>query len=502
MKSHLFTILLLFIVSTAFCQPPPKPYGPIPTQAQLNWQETEMYCIIHYGPDTYTDKEWGYGDESPDLINLKQFNAMQIVAAAKAGGFKGIVIVAKHHDGFCLWPTKTTDHNISKSPYKDGKGDIVREYRVACDKLHMKMGIYCSPWDRNSALYGTPAYVTDVFRKQLQELYTNYGPLFITWFDGANGGDGYYGGAKEKRTIDRSTYYGWPQTWAIVRKLQPGAVIFGDVGPDVRWIGNEQGEAGDPCWETYTPHAPDSGKMPGNGYVKSDEGINGQRNGKYWMPAECDVPLREGWFYHKSQDSTTKTPDSLLNLYYESVGRGACLDLGLSPNTSGNITDVLTLKQFGNILHDIFSINLANGATLTASNIRGNNKLKYGPSNLLDADMYTYWATDDTVKTPNLVLDFHSIKIFNIIRLREDIKLGQRIEGVSVDAWKNETWVQIAYATSIGGNRLIRLGQDVSTSKVRIRITKSPVCIALSDFGLFEDNKNKHLLRLLEGELK
>jgi alpha-L-fucosidase len=265
---------------------------------------------------------------------------------------------------------------------------------------------------------------------------------------------------------------------------------------------NEQGEAGDPCWETYTPHAPDSGKMPGNGYVKSDEGINGQRNGKYWMPAECDVPLREGWFYHKSQDSTTKTPDSLLNLYYESVGRGACLDLGLSPNTSGNITDVLTLKQFGNILHDIFSINLANGATLTASNIRGNNKLKYGPSNLLDADMYTYWATDDTVKTPNLVLDFHSIKIFNIIRLREDIKLGQRIEGVSVDAWKNETWVQIAYATSIGGNRLIRLGQDVSTSKVRIRITKSPVCIALSDFGLFEDNKNKHLLRLLEGELK
>ena len=480
------------IAYAAFCQPAPKPYGPIPTAAQLKWQETEMYCIIHFGPDTYTDKEWGYGDEDPKIVNPSHFDALQIVGAAKAGGFKGVVIVAKHHDGFCMWPTKTTEHNISKSPYKNGKGDIVEEYREACDKLHIKMGIYCSPWDRNSALYGKPEYVTDVFRKQLEELYTNYGPLFITWFDGANGGDGYYGGAKETRTIDRSTYYGWPETWAIVRKLQPGAAIFGDVGPDVRWVGNEKGEAGETCWATYTPHAPDSTKAPGNGYVKDYEGIEGHREGKYWMPAECDVPLRPGWFYHQTQDGKLKSVDTLLSLYYKSVGRGACLDLGLSPDRTGDLykNDVDTLKKFGEIISGTFAVNLAKGATLTASNVRGGNKAKFGPQNLIDNSRYTYWATDDKVKTPQLIVNLHRSTEFNVIRLRENIKLGQRIDAVAIDAWKNGKWEQIAAATSIGGNRLIRLPYNVEASKVRLRIIKSDACIALSDFGLFKQNYN------------
>jgi alpha-L-fucosidase len=242
-------VVFCFFILTglaAFGQPAPKPYGPLPTERQLRWQETEMYCIIHFGPDTYTDKEWGYGDEDPRIVNPAEFSAMQIVGAAKAGGFKGIVVVAKHHDGFCLWPTKTTEHNISKSPYKNGKGDLLQEYRDACNKLDMKMGVYCSPWDRNSAMYGKPEYVTEVYRNQLEELYTHYGPIFISWFDGANGGDGYYGGAREVRKIDRSAYYGWPITWAIPRKLQPGAVSFGDVGPDVRWVGNERGTPAKP----------------------------------------------------------------------------------------------------------------------------------------------------------------------------------------------------------------------------------------------------------------
>jgi alpha-L-fucosidase len=488
MRNILFAFLLL-VTLPAFCQSPPEPYGPIPSDAQLQWQETEMYCIVHFGMNTYTDKEWGYGDESPDLINLKQFNAYQIVAAAKAGGFKGIVVVAKHHDGFCLWPTKTTEHNISHSPYKNGKGDIVQEYREACDKLHMKMGIYCSPWDRNSALYGKPEYVTDVFRKQLQELYTHYGPLFITWFDGANGGDGYYGGAKEKRTIDRSTYYGWPETWGIVRKLQPNAAIFGDVGPDVRWVGNENGEAGTTSWETYTPHAPDSGKIPGNGYVKDYEGTEGHRDGKYWMPAECDVPLRPGWFYHQSQDDKVKSIKALFDIYYKSVGRGACLDLGLSPNQNGELykTDVDSLKKFGAALQKTFAVNLSKGASLKASNVRGGNLVKFGPYNLFDDNRYTYWATNNNVTTPVLIIDMHQSKTFNVIRLREKIKLGQRIEGVGVDAWQDGHWKEIATATSIGANRLIRLPNDITARKVRLRITKSPVCIALSDFGLFEE---------------
>jgi alpha-L-fucosidase len=489
MRTFLIVFVSIFLPVAAFCQPAPKPYGPLPTSRQLKWQETEMYCIIHFGPDTYTNKEWGYGDEDPKIFNPSAFSAMQIVGAAKAGGFKGIVVVAKHHDGFCLWPTKTTEHNISKSPYKNGKGDIVREYREACNKLGMKMGAYCSPWDRNSALYGKSQYVTDVFRKQLKELYTHYGPLFIAWFDGANGGDGYYGGAKEVRKIDRSTYYGWDTTWAIPRKLAPTAVLFGDVGPDVRWVGNEKGHAGETSWATYTPHAPDSGKMPGNGYTKDYEGTEGQRDGKYWMPAECDVSLRPGWFYHKDQDDKVKSPDTLLNLYYQSVGHGACLDLGLSPDRRGRLfeNDVNSLKKFGSILRKTFAVNLAAGATLKASNIRGGSAAKFGPQNLLDNNRYSYWATDNDVHMPELILNLHKNKTFNVIRLRENIKLGQRIEEVAVDAFVNGKWQQIATATSIGGNRLIRLPNDITSNKVRLRITKSPVCIALSDFGLYKE---------------
>ncbi|OOQ61800.1 alpha-L-fucosidase [Mucilaginibacter pedocola] len=481
--------LLLLLPFAAFAQKAPKPYGPLPTKGQLQWQETGMYCIIHFGPTTYMNKEWGYGNEGAAVVNPTEFSAMQIVGAAKAGGFKGIVVVAKHHDGFCLWPTKTTDYNISKSPYKNGKGDIVGEYRAACNKLGMKMGVYCSPWDRNSALYGSPDYVTKVYRAQLKELYTKYGPLFMSWHDGANGGDGYYGGANEVRKIDRSTYYGWEQTWGITRKLQPNAAIFGDVGPDVRWVGNERGQAGETCWATYTPHAPEEGKKPGNGYVKDQEGTEGHRDGKYWMPAECDVSLRPGWFYHPTQDDSVKTPATLLNLYYQSVGRGASLDLGLSPDKRGllNDHDVASLKAFGDVVKNTFAVNLAKGAKLTASNTRSGDKVKFTAANLLDNDRYSYWATDDKVKTPELLISLPKAKTFNVIRLRENTKLGQRVEEVQFDAWVDGQWKQIAMATSIGGNRLIRLPEDVTTTKVRLRVTKSPVCVALSDLGLFKE---------------
>jgi alpha-L-fucosidase len=489
MKIQLIFTFLFFSVITVFAQQAPKPYGALPSQRQLNWQETDMYCIIHFSMATFTDKEWGNGAEDVKLFNPSNFSAMQIVGAAKAGGFKGIVVVAKHHDGFCLWPTKTTEHNISHSPYKNGKGDIVKEYQLACEKLGMKMGIYCSPWDRNNALYGKPEYVTEVYRKQLKELYANYGKLFMSWHDGANGGDGYYGGANEVRKIDRSTYYGWETTWGITRKMQPGACIFGDIGPDVRWVGNEEGHAGETYWATYTPHAPDPGKKPANGYSLYEEATEGTRNGEYWMPAECDVPLRGGWFYHQSQDGQTKSAYKVLDLYYKSVGRGACLDLGLSPDKTGRISDedVAVLEQFGRILKETFAVNLAKGATLTASNVRGGNQLKFGPQHLLDNNRYTYWATNNAVTTPTLIVNLHQPKTFNVIRLRENIKLGQRIEGAAVDAWLNNNWQEIATVTSIGANKLIRLPNNITASKVRLRIIASPVCIALSDFGLFKE---------------
>jgi alpha-L-fucosidase len=487
-KNFILSAQLLLAAGMAYSQTAPKPYGVLPTERQIKWQETEMYCIVHFSMATFDDKEWGYGDEPNSLFNPQSFNALQIVGAAKAGGFKGIVVVAKHHDGFCLWPTKTTQHNISQSPYKNGKGDVVKEYQEACEKLNMKLGLYCSPWDRNNANYGTPEYV-NIYRAQLKELYSNYGPLFMSWHDGANGGDGFYGGAREPRKIDRTTYYGWDTNWGITRAMQPTAAIFGDVGPDVRWVGNEQGHAGETSWETYTPEAPEEGKTPANGFVKDWLGTEGTRNGKYWMPAECDVPLRTGWFYHQSQDGQSKSAYKLLDLYYKSVGRAACLDLGLSPNKQGFISpeDEQILKEFGNILKQTFAVNLAKGATLTASNVRGKNQAVYGVAHLTDNDRYSYWATDDQITNPQLIVDMHKPQTFNVIRLREDIKLGQRIEGVAIDIWQNNAWQQLATATSIGANRLIRLPQNVTASKVRLRVTKSPVCIALSDFGLFKE---------------
>jgi alpha-L-fucosidase len=488
MKKRILTGGIILTILFGHAQKPLQPYGALPSGAQLKWHEMEMYCIVHYGSATYTDKEWGYGDEDPSLINPSKFDAKQIVSAAKAGGFKGIVVVAKHHDGLCLWPTNTTAYSIRKSTWKNGKGDIVKEYQKACEKLDMKMGIYCSPWDRNSPLYGTPAYV-EMYRKQLQELYSNYGNLFISWHDGANGGDGYYGNARETRKIDRAAYYNWPSTWALTRRMQPEAVIFGDVGPDIRWVGNEEGHAGETCWSTYEPQAPEEGKTPSNGFSKYQMATEGTRNGKYWMPAECDVSLRPGWFYHAREDSKVKTPGELLDLYYKSVGRGANLDLGLSPNPQGQLNpeDVNSLQQFGKLLKQTFAVNLAEGAVLQAGNVRGNNVFQYGPQHLLDKDRYTYWATDDEVTTPQLTVTLPAEKTFNVIRLRENIKLGQRIEAFEVEAFLNGTWRKIASATSIGPNRLLRLPERITTDQIRVTITRSPVAIALSDFGLYNE---------------
>lgn len=485
----LMVIMTLSSLCSLYAQnTPPAPYGPLPSENQLRWQQTGMYCIIHFGLNTFTNKEWGYGNVSPDKFNPTHFDPDQIVKAAKDGGFKGIIFVAKHHDGFCLWPTKATDYNISKSSWMGGKGDVVKAFEDAAHKYDMKFGLYCSPWDRNSKYYGTYKYI-QIYRQQLRELWTHYGNLFEVWFDGANGGDGYYGGANVTRTIDRATYYGWDTTWAMLRKLQPGAVIFSDVGPDLRWVGNEQGQAAETSWETFTP-VPVAGQTAyGPGYVDYAHSPTGTRSGKYWIPAECDVPLRPGWFYHEDQNDKVKTPEQLFNIYLHSVGRGAAMNLGLAPDMEGRLykNDVEALKGFGDILRKTFAKNLAEGASLHASNVRGNDFRQYGPRHLLDDDRYSYWATDDSVIAPQLVLDLKGEKKFNIISISENIKLGQRVGAFAVDAWENNQWKQIAEATSIGNLRLIRLPDYVTTNKVRLRILKSPVCPAISGFGLYSE---------------
>lgn len=478
-----FTIISFFVSAQVKS---PAPYGVLPTSRQLKWHELEMYVLVHFTPTTFENKEWGFGDANPESFNPSAFDAGQIVGAVKDGGFNGVIFVSKHHDGFCLWPTNTTPYNISKSKWRNGKGDMVKEFETACRKLNMQFGVYCSPWDRNNPQYGSYEYIK-TYRNQLKELYTRYGNLFMSWHDGANGGDGYYGGASESRKIDRTTYYGWDTTWAMTRKLQPMANIFSDVGWDVRWVGNEKGEAATTSWATFTPTPLEGKAKAGPGEVRDDLSPEGTRNGKYWIPAECDVPLRNGWFYHPEQDSTVKTPAKLFDLYMKSVGRGAALDVGLAPDRRGLLheNDVASLKAFGDILKATFKTDLAKSASIIASNTRGADAIRFGTKQLTDGDRYSYWSSDDKVTSPSLELQWKTPQKFNLIRLRENIKLGQRIEKVELDAWRNGAWEKIGEATSIGSCRLILLDHPVETTKLRLRVVQSPVAVALSEFGVF-----------------
>ena len=321
-------LLLAIAVESVYAVEPPAPILPVPSENQLAWHEMETNAFIHFTINTFTGREWGYGDESPTLFNPTALNVDQWISTLKETGFKGVILTCKHHDGFCLWPSKYTEHSIKNSPYKNGKGDIVKEVSDACQKYNLKFGVYLSPWDRNHKDYGKPAYIT-YYRNQLKELFTDYGPVFEMWFDGANGGDGYYGGARETRKIDSRTYYDWPTTLNLIRSIQPQVLFFSDSGPDIRWVGNEQGYAGETNWNTLTPDTLYPGK-PGIGNLLKTGSIDGTK----WIPAEVDVSIRPGWFYHSEEDVLVKTPEQLFNIYLTSVGRGAVLLLNV-PDEEG-----------------------------------------------------------------------------------------------------------------------------------------------------------------------
>ncbi len=479
-----------FAVGLSFAEDP-KPYGAVPSERQMRWHEIETFSLIHFGLNTYTDREWGYGNEDPALFNPKAPDASQVIDTLQRAGMKGVILVAKHHDGFCLWPTKTTTHNITKSPWRDGKGDLVREYADAAKKRGLRFGLYCSPWDRNSAAYGTPDYLP-IYQAQLRELLASYGTLFEVWFDGANGGDGYYGGAKEKRNIDRFTYYDWPNTWGLVRQLQPSACIFGDVGPDSRWVGNETGYAAPESWGTFTPKGKTDPARPANGDSMNHlEAQAGHRDGAAWIPAECDFPLRKGWFWHPGEDATVRTPAKLMDIYFNSVGKGGCMNLGVAPDRDGRVceADVRSLEAFGNLLRTLFAVNHAEGAVVKASHVRAWNAQPgktnpYVPENVLDGDRTSYWATDDAVTNATLTLTLPAVTEFNVVRLRENIRLGHRIDGFAVDVWLAGAWKEYAAGQSIGACRLLR-GEKVKSDRVRLRITHTAACPCISDVGLF-----------------
>ena len=350
----------------------------------------------------------------------------------------------------------------------------------------MKFGVYLSPWDRNNAQYGTPEYIK-IYRAQLSELLTGYGPIFEVWHDGANGGDGFYGGAREKRTIDKNTYYDWPRTWEMVRAMQPDAVIFSDVGPDVRWVGNERGIAGDPCWATYDPVGEDGGPAsPGN--VRTRESTTGQRHASQWLPAECDVSIRPGWFWHEAENARVKKPAQLTSLYYQSVGRGATLLLNVPPNRDGLLSaeDIASLQGFGAYVKGTFATNLAARARTDATHVRGNDK-QFGPAHLLDGRPDTFWATDDNVVSADVTFDLGRPVKFSVIRLKEAIRYGQRIDAFTVERWQSDSWDPIASSTSIGPRRLIRLDSPIIATRLRLRITQASASPALSEFAVFSE---------------
>lgn len=478
-------ILLNFLSACSQSPVPPAPYGAIPSDRQLAWHEMEFYGFLHFTINTFTDKEWGYGDESPDLFHPLAFNAEQIVGTARMAGMKGLILTCKHHDGFCLWPSKFTKHSVASSSWQEGKGDVVRAIVESCRRHGLKFGVYLSPWDRNHAEYGRSDYV-EYYRNQLRELLTGYGPVFEVWWDGANGGDGYYGGTRETRTIDRSSYYGWEETTRLVRELQPEAVIFSDAGPDLRWVGNEKGIAGDPCWQTYTPVPREGESKAGPGTTRYQEATHGHRSGKFWMPAEADVSIRPGWFWHEEENDKVRSARNLIDLYYASIGHGSSLLLNLPPDRRGviNEKDVASLKEFRRILDETFAVNYARDAAISVNNVRGNSD-RFSAVYLTDGNRQTYWSTDDSVTKAEVVVLLNQVKEINVVLLREYLPLGQRADTWSIDLWKNDRWIEIASGESIGSCRLWR-GAPVSGEKFRLRLS-GPVCPALSELGLYSE---------------
>lgn len=448
----------------------------VPSPQQITYQEMELIGFIHFSINTFTDKEWGYGNESPMLFNPTLLDAEQWAMTAKQAGMKQLILTAKHHDGFCLWPSAFTEHSVKNSPWKAGKGDVVREFVDACRKYGLKVGLYLSPWDRNHKDYGTDEYI-DYYRKQLTELLSNYGIISEIWFDGANGGDGFYGGANEVRKIDPETYYDWDSTFKLVYKLQPDIIIFSDAGPGCRWIGNEHGFAGITNWSMI------KGDSLVIGASKQAYLNTGDPEGDDWIVGECDVSVRPGWFYHASQDEEVKSLDRLLEIYYGSVGRNAVLLLNIPPDGRGLIheNDADRLHEFGDLINKTFEHNLASGAEATSFSILGP---EYHPNKMFDMDMSSFWAGEKGVEEQSAIIKLPDEQMFNLILLGENIAYGQRVKAFNIEALVNDEWVIIAEGTTIGYKRILKI-KRVEATQLKLNILEANGDPLISSFGLY-----------------
>ena len=446
---------------------PPIKFGAVPSTNQMNWQKMEFYAFVHFGVNTFTDREWGEGTEDPKIFNPTQLDCKQWVKAFKDAGMKGVILTAKHHDGFCLWPSKYTEHSVKNSPWLNGKGDVVGDLSKACKEAGLKLGLYLSPWDRHEPTYGDSPKYNEHYIAQLTELLSNYGPLFEVWWDGACGE-----GPNGKKQV-----YDWSAYKKVVRKLQPKTVIFSDVG-DVRWVGNEDGYANETNWSTFSP-----GKLqPGQ---SNPNQTFGNEDGSRWAPAECDVSIRPGWFYHASQDQQVKSLDTLWDIYMGSVGRNASMLLNVPADRRGLIqeNDFSRLKEFRAELDKVFKKDLAKGAKVTSDSTRGGDSL-YGPQNLVDGNDKTYWATDDGITRGLVTIELAKPTRIGFVSLAEFIRLGQRVVKFEIEVWKDGAWSNAAYGTTIGYRRIVPIS-PVTTNKVRVRILESKACPVLDSIGLF-----------------
>lgn len=459
---------------------PPEPILPVPEPKQVEWQQMETYAFIHFGLNTFNDREWGYGDTDPKTFNPTNLDCEQWAQTLVKAGMKGVILTAKHHDGFCLWPFEGTDYSVKNSPWKNGQGNVVKELSEACKKYGLKFAVYLSPWDRHQANYGTPEYLP-YFYAQLHDLLTNYGPVFEVWFDGANGGDGWYGGAKDIRTIDRKNYYNYPRIYEMLDSIQPQAIIFSDGGPGCRWVGNEKGFAG----ATNLSFLRKGEVHPG--YDKSYELQYGHPDGNQWVPAECDVSIRPGWFYHPEEDDRVKSPDQLVDLYYRSVGHNATLLLNFPVDRRGLIhpVDSANAVRFHEMIQQQLKTNLVAGMTPKVSNERGGD---FVASALTDDNFDTYWATEDGVTTADIEFSFNTSTRMNRMMLQEYIPLGQRVKAFVVEYLDKDTWLPVKLneeTTTIGYKRLLRF-ETVETKGIRIRITDARGPLCLSNVGVYD----------------
>jgi alpha-L-fucosidase len=422
--------------------------SPVPTPQQLAWQRHEFIAFAHFGMNTFTDREWGDGKENPRLFNPTDFDARQWAAVLLEAGVKLLILTAKHHDGFCLWPSQFTEHCVKNSPWRQGKGDVVREVAEALREKQIRVGLYLSPWDRNQPAYGDSPRYNEYFRSQLRELLTNYGPIDEVWFDGACA-EGPNGKKQE---------YDWPSYYALIRELQPGALIA-ICGPDIRWVGNESGVA------------------------RENESSVVQRGGRpAWHPAECDVSIRPGWFYHPSEDSKVKSLAVLADIYFKSVGRNSVLLLNIPPDRRGRIADpdATRLREFGAFLRQLHAVDFVADAAITASTRRDDARHE---RRLKDGKLDTSWSPAEDQTTGSIAFDLGQPRTFNVARLQEDISLGERVQAYHVEIIEGDTWRTITAGQVIGHKQLRRFSA-VTARQVRLVIDKASASPALAEFGL------------------